>query len=92
MISNLVRQIYQADWDSKSFEFAEVGKNTWGEILDTAASSRREKMSDEEKEQIKEVYFLGVKVRMNPEVEEGKLWLVESAMVGTAQGDDELDV
>ena len=77
MISDLMRQVYQAKYDGKDFSAAEVGSKTWNEIIDAVENGRREKMREEERAEIKELNFMGIKIRPNSEVPEGHLYLLE---------------
>ena len=78
MISQLVEQVYE--WQSKGIkiEAAEVGPKTWLELIHIAEKQTGKTWPPEFKKECKHGEFMGIPIRPNDEVPEGKLYPLES--------------
>jgi hypothetical protein len=77
MISELVGQV--CEWLSKGIkiEAVEVGPKTWIELMLMAEMSIGKKWPPEFKKECKQGTFMGIPIRPNDEVPEGKLYPLE---------------
>lgn len=78
MISELTAQVYE--WHSKGIkiEAAEVGTKTWLELIYIAETGTGKTWPPEFKKECKSGKFMGIPIRPNGEVPEGKLYPLES--------------
>lgn len=76
MITQLKEQIYAAKNCGLELEAAEVGPKTWEELIGIIEAQNRFP-TPPETSMIKEFRFMGVRVRPNRTVPEGRLWPLE---------------
>jgi hypothetical protein len=78
MLSDLVAQVYDAHNNGIRIEAAEVGPKTWIELLYIAEMSTGKQWPPEFKKECKQGSFMGIPIRPNDDVPEGKLYPLES--------------
>jgi hypothetical protein len=77
MISQLVEQVYEAQSKGMKIEAAEVGPKTWLGLMDIAEKGTGKAWPPEFKRECKSGSFMGIPIRPNDEVPEGKLYPLE---------------
>lgn len=78
MISELVAQVYDAESRGVKIQAAEVGPRTWIELMYIFEQSTGKTWPPEFKKKCKQGSFMGIPIRPNDEVPEGKLYPLES--------------
>ena len=77
MLSKLVEQVYEHSARGAAIRAAEVGAKTWEYLIDIAAKGSGQYIPPRERKKIKDATFMGIKIRPNDEVPEGKLYPLE---------------
>lgn len=78
MISELVAQVYDSESRGVKIQAAEVGPKTWLELIYIAEAGTGKTWPPEFKKECKQGSFMGIPIRPNDDVPDGKLWPLEA--------------